>query len=131
ALVQSEVEAREVMSVPSVFLNGEPFDSGRLTIEQILARLDTGSAAREAEKIKGKDAFDMLVIGGGPAGAAAAIFGSRKGMRPRLVPASDPGGLIEVQLANGATLRSRSMVLSTGARWRQMGVPGEEQYRNK
>ena len=184
ALFQDEVEAREVMSVPSVFLNGEPFDSGRLTIEQIVARLDTGSAAREAEKIKGKDAFDMLVIGGGPAGAAAAIYASRKGIRTgivaerfggqvldtmsienfvsvqytegpklavaleqhvreyevdimnlqrahKLVPASEPGGLIEVQLANGATLRSRSMVLSTGARWRQMGVPGEEQYRNK
>src|SRR3546814_15075238 len=74
ALFQDEVEAREVMSVPSVFLNGEPFDQGRMTLEQIVAKLDTGAAAREAEAIDAKDAFDVLVVGGGPAGAAAAIY---------------------------------------------------------
>ena len=184
ALYQDEVEAREVMSVPTVFLNGKPFDQGRMTIEQIVARLDTGAAEREAGKIRAKDAFDVLVVCGGPAGAAAAIYAARKGIRtgvaaerfggqvldtlaienfisvqytegPKLgvaleqhvreydvdvmnlqratalVPASEPGGLIEVQLENGASLRSRSVILSTGARWRQMGVPGEEQYRNK
>src|SRR5262245_2730540 len=49
----------------------------------------------------------------------------------KLIPASEPGGLIEVQLENGASLKSRSVVLSTGARWRQMNVPGEQEYRNK
>jgi alkyl hydroperoxide reductase subunit F len=184
ALYQDEVEARQVMSVPTVFLNGEVFDQGRMSLEQILARIDTGSSAREAEKIKAKDAFEVLVIGGGPAGAAAAIYAARKGIRTgvaaerfggqvldtmaienfisvpytegpkmaaaleqhvheydvdvmnlqraeKLVPASTPGGLIEVQLANGATLKSKTVILSTGARWRQMGVPGEDQYRNK
>jgi alkyl hydroperoxide reductase subunit F len=184
ALYQDEVEARQVMSVPTVFLNGEVFDQGRMSLEQILARIDTGSSAREAEKIKAKDAFEVLVIGGGPAGAAAAIYAARKGIRTgvaaerfggqvldtmaienfisvpytegpkmaaaleqhvheydvdvmnlqraeKLVPASTPGGLVEVQLANGATLKSKTVILSTGARWRQMGVPGEDQYRNK
>lgn len=184
ALFQDEVEQRQIMSVPTVLLNGQPFDQGRMTIEQIMAKLDTGASTRDAEKIRAKDAFDVLVIGGGPAGAAAAIYAARKGIRTgvaaerfggqvldtmaienfisvtytegpklasaleqhvreydvdimnlqranKLVPASEPGGLIEVQLENGASLKSRSVVLSTGARWRQMNVPGEQEYRNK
>jgi NADH-dependent peroxiredoxin subunit F len=184
ALYQDEVDARQVMSVPTVYLNGEVFDQGRMSLEQILAKLDTGASAREAEKLKSKGAFDVLVIGGGPAGSAAAIYAARKGIRTgvaaerfggqvldtmaienfvsvgytegpklataleqhvkdydvdimnlqraqRLVPATQAGGLIEVQLANGATLTSKTVILSTGARWRQMGVPGEDQYRNK
>ncbi|GAB2608522.1 alkyl hydroperoxide reductase subunit F [Novilysobacter erysipheiresistens] len=184
ALFQSEVEAREIMSVPTVLLNGEAFDTGRMTVEQIIAKLDTGAGARAAEQIKAKEAFDMLVIGGGPAGASAAVYAARKGIRTgiaaerfggqvldtmaienfisvqytegpkmataleqhvreydvdimnlqratKLIAAKEPGGLVEVQLENGASLKSRSVILSTGARWRQMGVPGEERYRNK
>lgn len=184
ALFQDEVEARQVMAVPSVFLNGEPFDQGRMTLEQIVARLDTGSEAREAEKLGAKEPFDMLVVGGGPAGASAAVYAARKGIRtglaaerfggqvadtlgienfisvpytegPKLVialeehvkqydvdimnlqratalvPAEQPGGLHRLELANGASLSARSVVLATGARWRQVNVPGEAEYRNK
>ncbi|HET6436213.1 MAG TPA: alkyl hydroperoxide reductase subunit F [Xanthomonadaceae bacterium] len=184
ALFQAEVEAREIMSVPTIYLNGQPFDQGRMTVEQIMAKLDTGAAKREAEKIANKDVFDVLVVGGGPAGAAAAIYAARKGIRtgvaaerfggqvldtlaienfisvqytegPRLgvaleqhvreydvdvmnlqrasklVPAKQPGGAIEVQLDSGASLKAKSVVLATGARWRTMNVPGEDQYRNK
>ncbi|NLA36610.1 MAG: alkyl hydroperoxide reductase subunit F, partial [Actinobacteria bacterium] len=81
ALFPDEVEARQVMAVPNVFLNGEPFEQGRMTLEQIVNRLDSGAAAREADKINAKSPFDVLVIGGGPAGAAASIYASRKGLR--------------------------------------------------
>ena len=183
ALFQQEVESRQVMSVPAVFLNGELFAYGRMGLEEIVARLDTGAAKREAEKIAKKPAFDVLVVGGGPAGAAAAIYAARKGIRtgvaaerfggqvldtmaienfisvphtegPKLaaqleqhvreydvdvmnlqratalVPAGDDG-LVEIRLDNGASLKSKAVVLSTGARWRQMNVPGEDEYRNK
>lgn len=184
ALFQEEVEQREVMAVPSVYLNGESWGQGRMTLEEIVAKLDTKSDEKEAEKINQKDDFEVLVIGGGPAGSAAAIYAARKGIATgiaaerfggqvadtmgienlisvpytegpklvaameqhvneydvdimnmqraeKLIPASQPGGLHEVRLANGASLKSRTVVLSTGARWRQMGVPGEEEYRNK
>jgi alkyl hydroperoxide reductase subunit F len=183
-LYQDEVNARQIMAVPSVFLNGEVFGSGRMGVEEILAKLDSGATQRDAAKLSAKAPYEVLIIGGGPAGGAAAVYAARKGIRtgvlaerfggqvndtlaienyisvletdgPRfaagleaqvrhygveimnlqradkLIPASEPGGLIEVQLANGGTLKSRSVILSTGARWRNVNVPGEDQYRNK
>lgn len=183
-LFQQEVQDREVMGVPTVFVNGERFGQGRMELAEIVAKVDTGAAARTAAKISAKDAFDVLVIGGGPAGAAAAIYAARKGIRTgiaadriggqmldtvdienfisvsktegpklsaameahirdyevdimgqqrgaKLIPAATEGGLIEVQTESGATLKAKTVVLSTGARWRNMNVPGEELYRTK
>ncbi len=180
ALFQGLVDERKIMAVPTVFLNGESFGQGRMTIEEIVAKLDTGASARAAEEIGKKDAFDVLVVGGGPAGSAAAVYAARKGIRtgvlaerfggqvmdtlgienfisvqhtegPKLVAALEqhvkeyavdvmnlqratklvPGELIEIQLENGATLKSKTVILSTGARWREMNVPGEAEYKAK
>ena len=181
---EQEVKEREIMAVPMVYLNGQVFGAGRMELAQILAKLDTGAAAREAAKLSAKEAFDVLVVGAGPAGAAAAVYAARKGIRtglaaerlggqvndtldienyisiPRtegpqfsaalerhvreydvdvmplqrakaLRPASSPGGLIEVEMEGGGLLKSKTVILSTGARWRNMNVPGEEQYRTK
>jgi len=180
AVFQDEAQARQVMAVPAIYLNGQPFAQGRMQLAEIVARLDAGSAAREAERLRAKAPFDVLVIGGGPAGAAAAIYAARKGIRTGIAAerlggqlldtvgienfisvketqghalAADleghvatydvdvmnlqraqalvPGDLIEVQLAGGGTLKSRSVVIATGARWREIDVPGEREYRNR
>lgn len=185
ALFQAEVNERQIMGVPAVYVNGQPFGQGRMTLEEILAKIDTGAAARDAAKLSSKEAFDVLVVGGGPSGAAAAVYAARKGIRtgvaserfggqvldtmaienfisiletdgPKLaasleahvkhynveimnnqraaalIPASQTDdGMIHVEFENGATLRSKSIIISTGARWRNMNVPGEAEYRTR
>ena len=180
---QKEVEERQIMAVPMVFLNGEVFASGRMSVEEIVAKLDTGAASRDAAKLNAKDPFEVLIVGGGPAGAAAAVYAARKGIRvgvaaerfggqvndtmaienyisvletdgpkfaaaleaqvrhygvdimnlqraDKLIPAG-ADGLVQVQMENGAMLKAKTVILSTGARWRNVNVPGEQEYKNK
>ena len=183
-LFQDEVERRQIMAVPSVFLNGQAFGNGRMEVGEILAKIDTGAARREAAKLNEKAPYEVLIIGGGPAGAAAAVYAARKGIRTGIVAerfggqtmdtlgienfisvqqtegpkfaaaleahvrqygvdvmtlqrvakveaAPQPGGHATVTLENGAQLKARTVILATGARWRNMGVPGEQEYRTK
>ena len=181
SLYRAEVDAKNIMAVPMVFLNGEYFGQGRMALEEILSKVGPGDTASVAAKLDAKDPFDVLVVGGGPAGAAAAIYAARKGIRtgvvaerfggqvldtlaienfisvshtegPRLAAALEqhvkeygvdimnmqrveslvPGAAFhEVKMAGGGSLRAKSIVLATGARWREMNVPGENQYRGK
>jgi alkyl hydroperoxide reductase subunit F len=180
AVFQGEVDARQVMAVPTVFLNGERFGQGRMELGEILAKLDLGVAEQQTRQLDARGVFDMLIIGGGPAGAAAAIYAARKGIDtgivterfggqlldtlgienfisvsqtegPRFAAALEahvrqypveliehqrakrlvPGEVIGIELESGATLRARSVVLATGARWRNMNVPGEQDYRTR
>lgn len=184
ALFPQEVDERKIMAVPSVYLNGELFAQGRVSLADILAKLDTGSEAKTAEKLSQKAPYEVLVVGAGPAGASAAIYAARKGIRtgivadrfggqvldtvgienfisvkategPKLVSsleehvrdydvdiitrqkatnivaAQQVGDLIQVELESGAVLKSRSLIMATGARWREMNVPGEQEYRGK
>jgi alkyl hydroperoxide reductase subunit F len=180
ALYQDEVNERKIMAVPTIFLNGKEFGQGRMGVEEFLGKLDKGAIAREAAKLDKKEPFDVLIIGGGPAGASAAIYAARKGIRtgivadrfggqvmdtlgienfisvketegPKLVSALEEhvrsydvdimnlqrveelkrGEMIEVHLASGATLKSKSVIIATGARWKELNVPGEKEYRGK
>jgi alkyl hydroperoxide reductase subunit F len=180
AVFPEEVERRQVLAVPAVFLNGKPFGQGRMELAEILLKLDAGATGAAAAKLNAKPPFDVLVVGGGPAGAAAAIYAARKGIRTGIAAERlggqlldtvgienfisvketeghklasglaqhvttydvdvmnsqraeglSVGDLIEVKLNGGARLKARALIIATGARWREIGVPGEREYRNR
>jgi alkyl hydroperoxide reductase subunit F len=177
AAFKEEAESKNVMAVPSIHLDGEFFAGGRITLEEILAKMGN---APDASELANKEPFDVLVVGGGPAGATAAIYAARKGIRtgivaerfggqvmdtmgienfisvkytegPKLVASLEEHvkeygidvmnlqrakrlekkDLIEIELENGAVLKSKSVIISTGARWRNLGIPGEAEFKNK
>ncbi len=183
-LNQKEVEDKGIMAVPAVHLNGSMFHSGRASLDELVAKLDTGAAKREAAKLSARAPYEVLILGGGPAGAAAAVYAARKGIRTGLlaerfggqvndtmvienyigivetdgpkyaaaleqhvktydvdfmnghraasvIPASEEGGYITLKTDAGGELKTRSLIIATGARWRNINVPGEQEYKNK
>lgn len=184
AIYQNEIEERNIMGVPAVFLNGKEFGQGRLTLSEIVNKVDSNADARAAKALTERDPYEVLIIGSGPAGASAAIYTARKGIRTgvigerfggqvmdtvdienyisviktegaifagalknhvddynvdvidgqsvtKLIPAAEFGGLHQIETASGGVMKSRSIIIATGARWRNMGVPGEQEYRTK
>ncbi|MGL6018132.1 MAG: alkyl hydroperoxide reductase subunit F [Gibbsiella quercinecans] len=181
---QNEIQERNIMGVPAVFLNGKEFGQGRMTLSEIVNKIDTGAEKRAAAELSNRDAYEVLIVGSGPAGAAAAIYSARKGIRTglmgerfggqildtvdienyisvpktegaklaaalkvhvddyavdvidtqsatKLIPAAGEGQLHQIETASGGVLKARSLIIATGARWRNMNVPGEEQYRTR
>lgn len=183
ALFQKEVEDKQIMAVPTIYLNGKPFGQGRMELDEIINKIDSSAGLKEAEKISQKDTFDILVIGGGPAGASSAIYSARKGIKtgiiaerfggqvmdtlgienfisvkategPRLVTAleehvkeydvdvmnlqraksikkNETNNLFDIELENGGKLKSKSVIIATGARWRELNIPGEKEFKGK
>ena len=183
ALFQKEVEDKQIMAVPTIFLNDKPFGQGRMELDEIVNKIDSSASLKEAEKISKKETYDILIVGGGPAGASAAVYSARKGLRtgivserfggqvmdtlgienfisvkategPKLVTAleehvkeydvdimnlqraksiqkNDENALFEVELENGGKLNSKSVIVATGARWRELNVPGEKEFKGK
>src|SRR5690606_5458993 len=175
---KDEVESKNILNVPTVFLNGEEWGGGRMELEEILNKL--GSTADPSE-FENKDPFDVLIVGGGPAGGSAAIYAARKGIRTGIVTDRFGGQIldtstienfisvketqgdtlashirdhverynvdvmtaqkakniakkddyVEVELENGAVLKSKTAIITTGACWRNIGVPGEQEYKTK
>ncbi|AUT04868.1 Alkyl hydroperoxide reductase subunit [Streptococcus parauberis] len=177
-MFQDEVKERGIMAVPTVYLDNQVFSSGRTTVEQLLEKI-TGPAS--ADNFSEKGVYDVLVIGGGPAGNSSAIYAARKGLKTGLLAETFGGqvmetvgienmigtlytegpklmaqieehtksynvdiikvqlatsiakkeDLIEVTLANGAVLQAKTAILALGAKWRNINVPCEDEFRNK
>ena len=175
-IFKSEIDKHNIMAVPTVMLNGEEFSGGRITLEELVDKVG-GKAAITADISK---PYDILVVGGGPAGSSSAIYAARKGLRVAMITDRMGGQVLEtlsienlisvpqtegpklamaleahineypidviklrmveslrkedvsnVTLEDGTEIRSKMVIIATGARWRNVNVPGEEEYKNK
>jgi len=176
-LFQGVVNDRDIQGVPSVYVNGELFANGKVTAAELINKLlerDPGIAnADDAAKLPLQD---VTVIGGGPAGVAAAIYSARKGLKVTLiadriggqvkdtmdienlisvskttgpelsgalqahmndydvtvkehlnVASVENGEIKRVTLSSGEVIDTKTLIVATGAKWRELGVPGEKE----
>ncbi len=192
---REEVERLGIMSVPAVFEDGKLISSGRAGIDELVAILASNkksdgnnsiSSANVAlaEKMNAQDPYDIVLVGGGPAASAAAIYTARKGLRTAMIMdhrggqvvetesienhisqthttgaqlaadltkhisqydidvftpdwadsldlSNEPYGLHTIHARSGGVLKARAVIIATGATWRTLGVPGEDEYRNR
>lgn len=192
---REEVERLGIMSVPAVFEDGKLISSGRAGIDELVEILASNeksdgnnsiSAANVAlaEKMNAQDPYDIVLVGGGPAASAAAIYTARKGLRTAMIMdhrggqvvetesienhisqthttgaqlaadltkhisqydidvftpdwadsldlAKEAYGLHTIHARSGGVLKARAVIIATGATWRTLGVPGEDEYRNR
>lgn len=177
--VQDEIQKLGIQGVPSIVLNSKLIHSGRIQLLELIAKLEEVFGKKEESTNKEKinlGSFDVVVIGGGPAGASAAIYSVRKGLKTALI-AEKIGGQVQetkgienlisviytegpqlaanlnqhlssypvkifehrrvqqidkenkiIQLEGGEFLSYQSTIIATGAKWRELNIPGEKEY---
>ncbi len=176
-LFQEEIQNRDIQGVPVVFLNGERFANGKISISELVSKMaEQFPAMTQASTEPTLPLQDVTVVGGGPAGVASAIYSARKGLKVTLV-AERLGGQVKdtmgienfisvssttgpeltgnlqahlkdydvtvkehvrvneiekghvktLTLSSGEIIETKSLILATGANWRELGVPGEKE----
>lgn len=175
-LYKNEIEELGIMAVPTVMCDGVEFTAGRTSIEEILDKL----IGEVETKVSYNETFDVMVVGGGPAGTSSAIYAARKGLsvimitdkvggqvldtfsienligtvytegpklaqalnthmqeynidivRNQTVVSLEKDKLIKAKLDNDTEITAKTVIIATGARWRNANVPGEKEFKNK
>lgn len=179
---QDEITRLGIQGVPSVMKGDKLLSSGKIGLIDLIATLEKEFGTDESEKtvIENPDLgnFDVVVVGAGPAGASAAIYSARKGLKTAII-AERIGGQVQdtkgienlisvkytegpqlaaqlfqhisaydvkilehrrvktvlpegnvkkLELESGEYLTTKSLIVATGAKWRELGIPGEKEY---
>ena len=89
------IKSRNIQSVPTVFLNGKEFASGRVSVAKLLEKITKNIRVSTPNKTPSIPLQDVTIIGGGPAGISSAIYAARKGLSVTIVAEKFGGQLTE------------------------------------